>query len=267
MVTKRLIYLLAFLVFTGLLYAAGESPGPILEFALTTWDFGSIREGEVVSHVFEFKNTGNEELIISDIQSTCGSCTTVTISSRKIAPGKKGEVTVTFDSHNYEGEVWRKVYLITNNKEEPTSMLSFKAEVVAGSKPVIELIPKLQDLGFILEGKETGCKIKIANKGASDLEISKIFTDDQSSYKKLSFKLNNKDLVLPLKIAKNQEKELEVIFIPNKNSGEYYLNICFNNNSVRPNYYLNIKANIISRENLQELFNKYRSELERAGSK
>lgn len=266
MVTKRLIYLLVFLVFTGFLYAAGES-GPILEFALTTWDFGSVREGEVVSHVFEFKNTGNEELIITDIQTTCGSCTSVTLSGRKIAPGKKGEVTVTFDSHNYEGQVWRKVYLTTNNKEEPTSMLSFKAEVVAGSKPVIELIPKLQDLGFILEGKETGCKIKIANKGAGELEISKISTDDQSSYKKLSFKFNNKDLLLPLKIGKNQEKEIEVVFVPNKNSGEYYLNICFNNNSPRPNYYLNIKANIISRENLRELFNKYKSEFEGTSTK
>jgi hypothetical protein len=262
MVFKRLIFRsIPFIIWTLIFGAAAQSGGPRMEFAMTTWDLGALQEGTVVNHVFEFKNTGTEELIITDIQTTCGSCTSVAINSKRILPGKKGEVTVTFDSKNLAGDIWRKVYLITNNKEEPTSTLFIKANVNPGLKPTIELTPKLQDVGFILEGKEAVCKIKISNQGAGELEITKIFADDENSYKKLGLRINNKDLDLPLKIGKGQEKEVEVIFIPNKNSGEYYLNVCFYNNSLRPNYYLNIKATVITRENLLDLFTKYRAEL------
>jgi hypothetical protein len=259
---RRAIYLLIPFIICSLIFVtAGESGGPNLEFAMTAWDFGALQEGAVVSQVFEFKNTGNAELVITDVQTTCGSCTTVSVNNKRILPGQKGEVTVTFDSKNLEGNIWRKVYIITNHKEEPTSTLFIKADVKPGLKPTIELTPKLRDVGFILEGKQAGCKIKISNQGAGELEITKICADDENSYKKLGFKSNNKDLVLPLKIGKGQEKEVEVNFIPNKNSGEYYLNVCFYNNSLRPNYYLNIKATVITRENLLELFTKYRAEL------
>jgi len=39
-----------------------------------SFDFGTVTEGEIVSHTFSFTNTGSEPLIISDAKGSCG-CT------------------------------------------------------------------------------------------------------------------------------------------------------------------------------------------------
>ena len=50
--------------------------GPVttVEFEETEFDFGTVMEGEKVTHVYKFKNTGDEPLIISNAKATCG-CT------------------------------------------------------------------------------------------------------------------------------------------------------------------------------------------------
>ncbi|MEL6277127.1 MAG: DUF1573 domain-containing protein, partial [Bacteroidota bacterium] len=50
--------------------------GPLtsMEFAESNFDFGTITEGDVVTHTFSFTNTGEEPLIISDAKGSCG-CT------------------------------------------------------------------------------------------------------------------------------------------------------------------------------------------------
>ncbi|HEV7382842.1 MAG TPA: DUF1573 domain-containing protein, partial [Dyadobacter sp.] len=41
----------------------------------SSFDFGTIQEGEVVEHTFNFRNDGEYPLILSNITSSCG-CTT-----------------------------------------------------------------------------------------------------------------------------------------------------------------------------------------------
>src|SRR5690606_8499536 len=68
-----------------------------MTFENTRYDFGTIREGEIVTHVFKFTNTGKVPLMISDARSTCG-CTVPSYPKEPIPPGKGGEISVRFDS-------------------------------------------------------------------------------------------------------------------------------------------------------------------------
>ena len=45
---------------------------PAFEFTELTHDFGKVIRGEVVSYAFRFVNTGNTDLLIADISSSCG---------------------------------------------------------------------------------------------------------------------------------------------------------------------------------------------------
>lgn len=41
--------------------------GPIIQFDKETHDFGQVIQGEIPEHIFNFKNVGDEELVIKSI--------------------------------------------------------------------------------------------------------------------------------------------------------------------------------------------------------
>jgi hypothetical protein len=67
------------------------------EFAEMEYDFGTINEGKVVEHVFDFTNNGQAPLVISNITASCG-CTSPDWTKTPINPGEKGFVKVVFNS-------------------------------------------------------------------------------------------------------------------------------------------------------------------------
>ena len=107
--------------------AIPTGPTTVMEFAATEFDFGTVDEGEKVSHTFSFKNTGNEPLIISNAKGSCG-CTVPKWPKEPIAPGESGEVTVEFNSKNKKGKRNQKV-TITANTNPPQSFIYLKGEV------------------------------------------------------------------------------------------------------------------------------------------
>jgi len=78
-----------------------------------SFDFGTVTEGEIVSHTFSFTNTGSEPLIISDAKGSCG-CTVPSKPTAPIAPGEDGEITVQFNSKNKKGARNQKVTVTAN---------------------------------------------------------------------------------------------------------------------------------------------------------
>lgn len=68
-----------------------------MEFEETVYNFGKIKEGEVVKHVFKFENTGTSPVILSQVSASCG-CTTPTFTTTPVLPGKVGEIAVEFNS-------------------------------------------------------------------------------------------------------------------------------------------------------------------------
>lgn len=101
--------------------------GPVLSFAESKFDFGTIKEGDVVKHTYQFKNTGNQTLIISEVRVTCG-CTTPEWTRTPVAPGQTGFITAQFNSAGKPGQN-HKVITVVSNSVTGNMPLSFITQV------------------------------------------------------------------------------------------------------------------------------------------
>lgn len=106
-------------------------PTTTMEFKEIDFDFGTVQDGEKVSHTYKFTNTGKEPLIISDAKGSCG-CTVPSWPKEPIAPGKSGDITVEFNTQGKSGNRNQKVTL-TANTNPPQTFLSLKGVVTGGT--------------------------------------------------------------------------------------------------------------------------------------
>jgi len=107
--------------------------GPLtsIEFAEDTYDFGEIMEGEKVVHVYKFKNTGKEPLVISNAKGSCG-CTVPEWPREPIPVGGNGEIRVQFDSKGkgkVGGATQAKKVTLTANTDPANTFLNIKGKV------------------------------------------------------------------------------------------------------------------------------------------
>ncbi len=98
-----------------------------IEFEKDNHDFGLIKEGEKVSHVFKFKNVGTEPLVIKNVKPACG-CTTPDWTKDPVPPGGEGKIEVSFDSQGRTGIQNKSVEVFANTDPE-VHTLKFKGEV------------------------------------------------------------------------------------------------------------------------------------------
>lgn len=105
-----------------------QQDGPVIEFVKVIHDFGEVKYGEEAVCTFEFKNTGNAPLIISDAKKSCG-CTVPSWPKEPIAPGATGKITVKYDTKR-PGPINKSVTIISNATNEPTKVLRIKGHVL-----------------------------------------------------------------------------------------------------------------------------------------
>lgn len=100
---------------------------PTFKFEETSYDFGTVNEGDMVNHVFKFTNTGEAPLVIKNATASCG-CTVPSWPKEPIAPGENGEIEVNFNS---KGKTNRqnKTISITANTESSITRLTIKGMV------------------------------------------------------------------------------------------------------------------------------------------
>lgn len=103
-----------------------------MEFKSETLDYGEIKKGSDGVRVFEFKNTGDTDLIIKEVTSSCG-CTIPKKPEDPIKPGKTGEIEVKYNT-NRVGPI-RKTVTVYSNAEEPTKALKIKGRVLDEEAP------------------------------------------------------------------------------------------------------------------------------------
>lgn len=101
------------------------------KFEKETHDFGKIPQGKPVSVDFVFTNVGDEPLIISNVESTCG-CTVPKYTNTPVPNGGKGIITVTFNAAAVQPG-FTKAVTIKSNARTPVKVLYIKGEVVASS--------------------------------------------------------------------------------------------------------------------------------------
>ncbi len=105
-----------------------KTDGPVLTLEKTSHDFGNITQGDVVERIFAFTNTGNQPLIITNIQTSCG-CTTPEWPRNPIMPGGKGEIKVGFNSAGKSNKQDKKLPIISNAVNDAS--ISFTTTVLA----------------------------------------------------------------------------------------------------------------------------------------
>ena len=116
------------------LYGKNINKGvPIMRFKERMVDFGKVPKGEKRYHIFEFTNEGDTDLIIAN-HIAC-ECTTVDYSLRPVKPGETGEIDVTFDSTEKDGEeiITFDLFLentIPGTPEPIIEKLQYKFEVI-----------------------------------------------------------------------------------------------------------------------------------------
>jgi hypothetical protein len=100
---------------------------PRLEFEKTHHDFGKLIQGEKVSFVYKFKNTGNATAVISAVLPGCN-CTVAQFTQTPIAPRESGSVTVNFNTETKKGLVNSSIIVQANTYPVDTR-LTFSANV------------------------------------------------------------------------------------------------------------------------------------------
>ena len=110
-----------------------------ISFKNETVDYGKIVKGSDGVRVFEFTNTGDAELVITNVKSSCG-CTVPKKPEEPIAPGASGSIEVKYDT-NRVGPI-RKTVTVYSNADEPIKALKIKGEVLNSSKSILEKTEK-----------------------------------------------------------------------------------------------------------------------------
>jgi hypothetical protein len=99
-------------------------------FAETEFDFGNIAEGSEAEHVFSFKNTGKEALVIGNVQTSCG-CTIPVWTREPVKKKKTGEVKVKYNTH-HAGTFVKTITVYSNATNSPVT-LKIKGVVIPKS--------------------------------------------------------------------------------------------------------------------------------------
>jgi len=139
---KRILFLIAFIATS--VTATYAQKGPKIEFKSDTVDYGTTsKEKDNGVRTFEFTNTGDAPLIVTDVKSTCG-CTVPTKPKDPIAPGQTGKIDVKYNMN--PGPIRKTITVQSNAVNVPggTVALKLKGEVV-----------KKEDVN-ILQKKKTG---------------------------------------------------------------------------------------------------------------
>ncbi len=180
------VFLLSILMLCGLAVSAQ----PTISFERTEHNYGQINEADGrVSTIFEFTNSGNEPLVLSNVRASCG-CTTPKWTRTPIEPGQKGQITVTYNPAGRPGR-FQKSITITSNATNPTTKLYIKGEVIPKAAEqkdkyptkmgALSLAAKSVQFGTIMNDAQLTKTIEYANLTAEPIHVE-VLVNDQDGF-------------------------------------------------------------------------------------
>lgn len=120
------IFTLLILASFGLNSMAQEGQAQIT-FKTETIDYGTVDKASNGVRVFEFTNTGNSPLVITDVKSSCG-CTIPKKPEKPVLPGESGEIEVSYDTKRTG--IFQKAITVRSNAKTTNVILRIKGEVL-----------------------------------------------------------------------------------------------------------------------------------------
>ncbi len=150
--------------------AATSGPQPRIQVPAPNYDFGTVLEGTPVKHEFMVRNTGQADLIIGHVQTSCG-CTVAESDKKRLAPGEQTQLPVTFDTRHERGHASRRIDVYTNDPQTPDLALEIQGVVRTES----EANPREVFFDSVRKGTESTREVEIKYNGtAKNFKIVKV---------------------------------------------------------------------------------------------
>ena len=114
---------------------------PVMTFDRKVHDFGNIIDGQAQETVFNYTNTGDAPLVISEIKSTCGCTVPQDWSRAPLLPGESSKFTVKFNGKGIN-QTSKTVTIKANTKSgtESVRISAFISKPGSSSKPAGPII-------------------------------------------------------------------------------------------------------------------------------
>ncbi len=239
---KNLLTLSLFALVSFVARAQGKT-----EFAKDQYDFGNVVEGTMATHEFTFKNTGDQPVVISNVQASCG-CTTPDWTKTPVLPGKTGIIKAMYSSAGRPG-VFTKTVTVTSNAAEGSKVLTIKGTVLTKEeiKPTLTVAqlaksPHLvlengpvHDFGKMEAGQQPTARFTVKNTGKTPLMLGAL----TSSCYCITYKNT------PPTVAPGESTVVELLY-SQRQLGQVSDFATMTSNDVSGDTKITLKANIVS---------------------
>ena len=138
----------------------------------TEFSFGKVYKGTRPTQIMTIKNVGSDTLNITEVSAQCG-CTATMMSKQKLAPSDSGNLSISFNTGGYNGQVTKHVYLKSNDPQEPDLTIEFMANVVQS------LNPEPDRISFMISKTESTYSkvITLTNMAKESIKILSVKTE------------------------------------------------------------------------------------------
>ena len=127
--------------------------GPKIQFNTENYDAGTNLAGDPIKFTFLVTNTGDETLVLSNVEKPSCGCTTVggtnssgsaSTWSHEIAPGASGVIPIQIVTGNLRGAISKTVTVTSNDRTRPSVILNIRGVVWLP----IEVAPQMASLSL-----------------------------------------------------------------------------------------------------------------------
>jgi len=156
--------------------AIPEKGAPAVEISEVKHDFGTVEPDQVVEHTFTVRNTGDAELKIEGLRTSCG-CVTLKPSALEIPPGETTELVAELNPQHYGGPSPNiSAYVYTNDPRQKLTVLTVSAEIT----PEFVVEPQTIDFGTVAKGAAISRTIRLRQTWREPVEITKVETSSEA---------------------------------------------------------------------------------------
>lgn len=99
----------------------------LIEWKSQSHNFGEILKNQPATYEFEFTNSGNSALVISEVKASCG-CTATGYPKHAIQPGESAKIIATYNAAAMGN--FNKSIKVVSNSTEGTHTLTIKGKVI-----------------------------------------------------------------------------------------------------------------------------------------
>jgi hypothetical protein len=155
--------------------------GPKIYTPNDKFDFGDVKQGDVVKHRFVLVNNGDDLLKIRNVVTSCG-CTAAEPDKKELAPQESATISIEFNTNGRVGKQIKYITVYSNDANNSALQLIVTGNIievvqlVETPKPKLSFAETQHDFGIVKEGQVMQYTFSFKNTGTADLEIKDVKT-------------------------------------------------------------------------------------------